>query len=345
MTRTVLTSIAKTCHVCSTVNTIVAVTTEIRPSWRINCSKCGAAIRTDGIDPEAGAAVRPVVAAESPAGVRPDRKSVARRRRRSNSRCCKGLHMAAGAALGMIGTAFLLDGYAGRATVLTAATEPMVLTAVLDHGPRAGDLSSPAVPAGDQTAGGTKRIAETGANPRRAGMADGASGPGTMPDGETRLADGAAAPTPVDPEVAAAAEAALELSRRDRRQLQRRLMLAEHDPRLVDGIFGPDTRAAIAGWQRAEGLWPSGFIDATALALLERQTEDRYHAWLTAERARDRRRQRTEAVAVASKPETSGGTKCQRSWSGKIAYGQNVRCDFRGLRENVAKFFLASERS
>ncbi len=144
------------------------------------------------------------------------------------------------------------------------------------------------------------------------------------------------------------AEAALDLSPMQRRELQRRLALAEHDPQLVDGIFGRATRAAIAGWQRAAGLPPTGYLDGQAMTLLEWQTEDRFRDWQTAEQERDRRRQRAQTAALTSPvppatPAEAG--KCQRLWSGEIAYGQNVRCDIRGLRENVAQFFQVSERS
>ena len=153
------------------------------------------------------------------------------------------------------------------------------------------------------------------------------------------------ADVPLDPASAARAEAAHDLSRRDRRELQRRLTPAEHDPRLVDGIFGPATRAAIAGWQGAKGLPPTGYFDERALALLEQQTEDRFRAWQTAENKRNRRRTQTAGLASPVPEAAPAGARCQRTWSGEIAYGQTVLCDFRGLRENVAQLFRASERS
>ncbi len=46
-------------------------------------------------------------------------------------------------------------------------------------------------------------------------------------------------------------EAALRLTRDQRRQVQRDLSLMGYDTRGIDGVFGRGTRAAIAGWQSA----------------------------------------------------------------------------------------------
>ncbi len=42
MTQALFASIEKTCPACGTANRIF--TTEFRPHWKINCSKCGGAI-------------------------------------------------------------------------------------------------------------------------------------------------------------------------------------------------------------------------------------------------------------------------------------------------------------
>lgn len=76
-------------------------------------------------------------------------------------------------------------------------------------------------------------------------IADGA--PLAAPVISRPLPDGAAAPW----SDAAATEAALDLTRAQRREVQIRLALLGFDPRGIDGLFGPDTRAAIAQWQRA----------------------------------------------------------------------------------------------
>ncbi len=56
-------------------------------------------------------------------------------------------------------------------------------------------------------------------------------------------------------------EEALGLSRDERRAVQRDLMLLGFDPRGIDGIIGPATRAALRAWQRHNGLEPHGYLD------------------------------------------------------------------------------------
>ncbi len=153
-----------------------------------------------------------------------------------------------------------------------------------------------------------------------------------------------ATPVPADPEAAAAIEKALALSARDRREVQQRLRLAEHDPRMVDGIFGPDTRAAIAEWQAAAGLPVTGFLDEPAMAMLVEQTGDEYRAWQAAERDRLRRESERDAVLSSSvpvgrpaAPEAKVAEGCRRTEQGVIAYGESINCDAQGVRENFAK--------
>ncbi|SHL46816.1 Putative peptidoglycan binding domain-containing protein [Roseovarius marisflavi] len=70
-------------------------------------------------------------------------------------------------------------------------------------------------------------------------------------------------------------EAALRLNREARREIQRNLSLLGFDPRGIDGVFGRGTRAAMTGWQRANGLTPSGYLDADTLARLRQQATER----------------------------------------------------------------------
>ncbi|MBF9030659.1 hypothetical protein HKCCE3408_09650 [Rhodobacterales bacterium HKCCE3408] len=83
-------------------------------------------------------------------------------------------------------------------------------------------------------------------------------------EARARLQDFAANPVRQDE----AAEAALNLSRNDRRQVQRDLTLLGHDTRGIDGIFGPGTRTAIEAWQRRVGLPVTGYLTADSRARL-----------------------------------------------------------------------------
>ncbi|WP_102225853.1 peptidoglycan-binding domain-containing protein [Acidimangrovimonas sediminis] len=68
------------------------------------------------------------------------------------------------------------------------------------------------------------------------------------------------------------AEDALGLTRDQRRQVQRNLSLLGHDPKGIDGIFGPGTRAAISDWQASEGAAkPTGYLTAAQVAKLDAQ--------------------------------------------------------------------------
>ena len=69
-------------------------------------------------------------------------------------------------------------------------------------------------------------------------------------------------------------EAALNLSRDQRRQVQETLSLMGHDPRGIDGIFGPGTRTAIRLWQRANNKIETGYLDAEQHQLLMQQARE-----------------------------------------------------------------------
>ncbi len=78
------------------------------------------------------------------------------------------------------------------------------------------------------------------------------------------------------------AEEALNLSRDSRREIQRALSLLDFDPRGIDGLFGPGSRRAIAAWQKANRIEPTGFLDADQITRLQAQA-DRRAAELEAE--------------------------------------------------------------
>lgn len=70
-------------------------------------------------------------------------------------------------------------------------------------------------------------------------------------------------------------EERLNLTRDERRAVQRHLALLGFDPRGIDGIFGPGTRGAIGAWQRREGLVQTTFLDRDQIHLLAQQAARR----------------------------------------------------------------------
>ncbi len=90
-----------------------------------------------------------------------------------------------------------------------------------------------------------------------------------------------------------AEEAALGLTLADRRAIQADLRRLGHDPRGIDGVFGPATRRAIRGWQGSAGLSVTGFLTRDQLALIARAAE-------AAEREAARRAAARAAAAAAA---------------------------------------------
>jgi len=64
-------------------------------------------------------------------------------------------------------------------------------------------------------------------------------------------------------------EANLNLTRNQRRTIQRRLTLLGFNTRGVDGIFGPGSRRAISAWQKSERFTSTGYLDRLQLQVLE----------------------------------------------------------------------------
>lgn len=70
-------------------------------------------------------------------------------------------------------------------------------------------------------------------------------------------------------------EARLNLTRDERRAVQRHLALLGFDPRGIDGVFGAGSRGAIGSWQRREGLVATGFLDRDQIHRLAQQAARR----------------------------------------------------------------------
>ena len=79
-----------------------------------------------------------------------------------------------------------------------------------------------------------------------------------------------------DPQAGArAAEEALNLTRDQRRQVQRNLSLLGFDTRGIDGIFGRGTRGAITAWQRRNDYEESGYLDREQIERIDAQAARR----------------------------------------------------------------------
>ena len=83
------------------------------------------------------------------------------------------------------------------------------------------------------------------------------------------------------------AEEALELSRDQRREIQRNLSILDYDTRGIDGIFGPGSRNAITNWQQQNGFGQTGYLTPEQITRLEAQAARRA-AELEAEAERQR---------------------------------------------------------
>ncbi len=70
-------------------------------------------------------------------------------------------------------------------------------------------------------------------------------------------------------------EEALAFSRDERRAIQRELTLLGFDPRGIDGIFGPATRAALTAWQRHNAHDATGFLTRDQVFQLSAQAARR----------------------------------------------------------------------
>lgn len=119
------------------------------------------------------------------------------------------------------------------------------------------------------------------------------------------------------------AEEDLNLTRDERRQIQRHLTLLDHEPRGIDGIFGPGTRAAISRFQREADLPETGYLSTRQIEVLDRQAARR-QAELEAEAERRRleqeRRDRAAWEATGSGADEAGlRTYLQRFPDGQFA--------------------------
>lgn len=89
-------------------------------------------------------------------------------------------------------------------------------------------------------------------------------------------------------------EAALFLTRDERRAIQRDLSILGFDTRGIDGIFGPGTRAAVSGWQDRNRLEDTGFLTRDQIFTLAAQAADRAAEIEAEDRARREAEERAD---------------------------------------------------
>lgn len=123
--------------------------------------------------------------------------------------------------------------------------------------------------------------------------------------------------TTPSPRAILADEKEIELSRTDRREIQRRLVLSGYDTRGVDGVFGDGSRAAIRRWQQDSSLPISGYLDLNQLAVLRAVSQDLYAEW-------DARPKRYY--------DKNG---CLREPNGAIVQGRSFKCDLSAASQNL----------
>ena len=167
----------------------------------------------------------------------------------------------------------------------------------------------------------TKETIETPAGPSPSAGSP-AGQPVTPAPAAGSVATQAQLPTPASPE---AQEAALNLDRSARRELQRRLRLAGFDPGAADGILGPRSRAALSAWQEERDYEPSGYLDGKQWAELQEETKVAYAALMDQlatrqSRPAQARTQARAAPAPRAEPETREGSHLGRAFR-KIGHG------------------------
>jgi len=86
------------------------------------------------------------------------------------------------------------------------------------------------------------------------------------------------------------AEDGLNLTRDQRRSIQRDLSILNYNTRGIDGIFGQGTRSAVSNWQQQNGFAQSGYLTDEQITRINAQASRR-SAQLEAEAAREREAQ------------------------------------------------------
>lgn len=145
---------------------------------------------------------------------------------------------------------------------------------------------------------------------------------------------------------AEAAEADMNLTRNDRRSIQRALVLLGYDTRGIDGIFGNGTRGAIRQWQEKEGLFVSGYLDhemVLALSADAQRRSDELEAEADAKAAEEARKER----AFWRRTKRTDTAEAYREYLDRYphgAYRSEARTELRRINRAQQEAALAEER-
>ena len=141
----------------------------------------------------------------------------------------------------------------------------------------------------------------------------------------------------VKPNPAAEAERELRLTRSERRRTQAALKLSGFDPKGIDGIFGPNTRAALAAWQDSTGFKSTGYLTERQFARLERDGER-----LRVKFAKERERKEREFWRATGADGTASG---YRKYLRRYPEGIHAERAIAGLERLAAKSDTAEEKA
>jgi len=94
----------------------------------------------------------------------------------------------------------------------------------------------------------------------------------------------------IDVQTSEITESELELTRKTRREIQRRLTLIGHDTKGVDGSLGKNSGMAIIEWQVANQLLPTGYLNDSQLSALKRASVKEFDEWGKEEASRPKKK-------------------------------------------------------
>lgn len=134
---------------------------------------------------------------------------------------------------------------------------------------------------------------------------------------------------------AEAGEQALNLSRDQRRNIQRALTLIDFNTRGIDGIFGRGTRAAIGAFQEAQGFEPTGYLNREQIRRLDQLARAR-SAELEEEAQREAERAAREDRRFWRQTGASGREEDLRRYLERFPDGifaEDARAEIRAIEE------------